>query len=141
MFPVRGDDAVFAYKVDPATGAMAPVNGSPFEAGDVPLYAAADPSGKFLYVTNAFSSDLSAFTIDLNTGSLASIAGSPFSAGGAPIALAVDPSTDFLFVTRSDSTMFIYRVGSTGGLSVIAGSPFGPTGTEPRAIAIVGMLE
>ena len=96
---------------------------------------------KFLYVTNAFSSNLSAFTIDSSTGSLASITGSPFSAGGAPIALAVDPSANFLFVSRSDSTISGYRVRSNGDLSAITGSPFGPTGTEPRALAIVANLE
>jgi len=120
---------------------MTPVNGSPFPVGDVPLYAATDPSGKFLYVTNAFSSNLSAFTIDSSMGSLTSIAGSPFSAGGAPIALAVDPSANFLFVTKSDSTISVYRVGRNGDLSAIAGSPFGPTGNEPRAMAIVAELE
>ena len=62
------------------------------------------PAGKFLYVTNAFSSDVSAFQIDPGGGSLAEITGSPYPTGNTPIAVAADPSGKFLFVTNGYST-------------------------------------
>ena len=64
-----------------------------------------------------------------------------YPAGDRPIAVAADPSGKFLFVTSGDSTVSVYDVGGKGGLSALAGSPFGPTGNEPRAIAIVGQIE
>jgi hypothetical protein len=38
-----------AFSVDPNTGILTPVPGSPFQAGAEPAGMAADPSGKFLY--------------------------------------------------------------------------------------------
>jgi len=44
--------ALLAFAIDSATGVLSPVTGSPFSAGENPASVAADPSGRFLYVTN-----------------------------------------------------------------------------------------
>lgn len=49
--------------------------------------AAVDPSGAFVFVTNAGSADMSVFSINTSTGALTEITGSPFAIGGFPIAV------------------------------------------------------
>jgi 6-phosphogluconolactonase len=137
--PCQSDNAVFANAFDSATGTLSPLPGSPFPVGSVPLYVTTDPAGKFLYVSNAFSSDISAFTINALSGALVPIAGSPFANGTSPITLAVDPSATFLYVTNDASTISAYRISDKGGLGASLGSF--PVGTEPRAIAMVSALE
>ena len=47
-----------------------------------------DPEGKFAYVANLGSNNVSAYTIDANTGALTMVAGSPFGAGSKPVGVA-----------------------------------------------------
>jgi sugar lactone lactonase YvrE len=120
------DSNVSAYTIDPATGALTAIPGSPFSAGADPVSVAVDPSGKFVYVANnAVGNIVSGFTID-PTGALTVIAGSPFSAGKQPNWVAVDPSGKFAYVANAgDNTVSGTR--STRGHrapTAIAGSPF-----------------
>jgi hypothetical protein len=98
---------------------------------------AADPSGKFAYVT---SDGVRAYTIDSATGALTSIPGSPFPAGFGPASVAVDPGSRFAYVTNSQ-TMFGNNVSgytinpTSGALTPIPGSPFF-SGTGPRSVAV-----
>ena len=43
---------VSGYSINATTGALAPVKGSPFQAGTTPYGVAVDPTSKFVYVTN-----------------------------------------------------------------------------------------
>jgi hypothetical protein len=68
------------------TGGLVPVGGSPFAmSGSVPWGIAADPTGKFLYMSGYYSSGISnslyAETITEGTGALAGVSGSPFLLG------------------------------------------------------------
>jgi 6-phosphogluconolactonase len=47
----------------------------------VPGALAADPLGKFVYVGNADSSNITGFAVNASSGALTEIAGSPFPAG------------------------------------------------------------
>ncbi len=47
-----GSNDVSAYAVDPASGALTPIAGSPFAAGNGPDSIAVDPTGRFAYVSN-----------------------------------------------------------------------------------------
>ncbi len=80
--------SVSAYSIDSATGALGPVTGSPFPAEMGSVFAAIDPSGQFVYVSNIHSGNISAFAIDAASGALTQIPGSPFGAGGGPLGLA-----------------------------------------------------
>jgi DNA-binding beta-propeller fold protein YncE len=53
-----------------------------------------DPSGKFVYVANRSSGNVSGLTIDSNV-ALKAIAGSPFTAGSGPISVAITPLVAF----------------------------------------------
>ena len=71
---------ITAYSVDSSTGALTPVDGSPFAAGQNPFAVTVDPSGKFVYAVNYMSNEISAYAIDNSTGALAPVSGSPFAA-------------------------------------------------------------
>ena len=45
---------------------------------------AVDPTGKFAYVANYGSNNVSAYTIDATSGALKKVKGSPFAAGTGP---------------------------------------------------------
>lgn len=94
----------------------------------------ADPSGKFLYVSDFLNGAIDAFSITASNGALTQVAGSPFSAGSAPGTggIAVDPATKFLYATLLNSSAVAgYTINSTtGALTPIAGSPF-PAGNSP----------
>jgi 6-phosphogluconolactonase (cycloisomerase 2 family) len=80
------------YSVDPLTGALTAVPGSPFVDGginDNPLRSAVDPSGKFIYVTNDISKNISAYTFSATTGVATAVAGSPFATGVYPDSIAI----------------------------------------------------
>jgi 6-phosphogluconolactonase len=65
------------------------VAGSPFGAGTNPIAVAVDPTGKFAYVTNVGSANVSAYAINATSGALTPVAGSPFAAGTNPVGIAV----------------------------------------------------
>src|SRR6202041_2862080 len=61
-------------------------------------------AGRFAYVANQGSNDLSAYLIDSATGSLTPIGGSPFaSTGTTPVSLTIDPNGQFLYVVDNAS--------------------------------------
>lgn len=65
--------------------------------GRGPGWLAISASGKFLYVANHGSGNISVFVIDPATGRLGSVSGSPFDAGGRVWAVAVESSGEILF--------------------------------------------
>ena len=65
-----GSGSVSAYSIDPSTGALTPVAGSPFAAQSHPRGAALDPTGSFLYVTNEGSNSITEYAISPSTGAL-----------------------------------------------------------------------
>jgi 6-phosphogluconolactonase (cycloisomerase 2 family) len=121
-----GSNDVSAYAVEPASGALTPIAGSPFPAGNGPDAIAVDPTGRFAYVSNQADGTISAYLIDRSSGALRVIAGSPFAAGPAPTAVAVDPSSRHLYVGNgSGGSISAFGIDpSTGALTAIAGSPF-----------------
>ena len=93
-------DNVSGYRIDPSTGALTPIAGSPFATGTDPANVAVDPSGKFAYVANGDFDNVSGYRINPSTGALKAIAGSPFPAGDNPRSVAVDPSGKFAYVAN-----------------------------------------
>jgi 6-phosphogluconolactonase (cycloisomerase 2 family) len=131
-------DNVSGYRVDPTTGALTPISGSPFAAGGVgPSSVAVDPASKFAYVTNAASKNVSGYIINATTGALTPISGSPFAAGMNPSFVTVDPTGKFAYVANYDSndvSGYIINA-TTGALTPISGSPFA-AGVNPRGSAV-----
>jgi len=49
----------------------------------------AEPAGKFIYVGNQSSTNVSGYSYDSTTGALTAISGSPFTVGSAPGAMVI----------------------------------------------------
>lgn len=71
-------NSVSAFSIDPGTGALTAVPGSPFAASPFPLFVATDPSGQYVYVGLDSSPGIAAFVVNQKTGALTPMAGSPF---------------------------------------------------------------
>jgi 6-phosphogluconolactonase len=115
---------ICAYDIDPDSGALTAVAGSPFDSGLADLnQLAIDPTGTLLFAVGA--SGLAEFT--LADGVLTAVPGSPFSAGGNPELVAVDPVGPFLYVgdeQTPSAQIFGYSINTTtGALTQVSGSP------------------
>jgi len=88
-------------------------------AGTNPLSVVVDPSGKFAYVANFNSNDVSMYTINATTGALTSVG--TIAAGMSPTSIAVHPSGKFAYVTNSASNdVSMYSIdAATGALTLI----------------------
>ena len=84
-----------------------------------PLWLAVDSSGRFLYVANLQSRDVSAYLINASSGRLSAVRGSPFPmerAGDGPWAISVDASGHFVDVAELKSAGVVrYRVDPSSG--------------------------
>jgi len=77
---------VSGYEINPSTGGLTAVPGSPFAAGEGPTSVTVDPSGKFVYLSDDFANGQQvngvwAYGIDNATGTLTGLPGSPFLSG------------------------------------------------------------
>ena len=59
---------------------------------------AVDPTGRFLYVANNLSDDVTAFSVDPTYGALTAAARVALSIGGETLAIGIDPTGRFLYV-------------------------------------------
>lgn len=122
--------ALLGFTIDPATGVLAPLPGSPINAGDSPFSTATDASGRFLYIGNAGNDSsgggISGFSIDSSTGVVTGIPAATLSTELLAISVAVDPSAQFVYVGhRGSQSIQGFRIDQqTGALTEIAGSPF-----------------
>jgi 6-phosphogluconolactonase (cycloisomerase 2 family) len=125
---------VSAFRIDPVTGALTSVAGSPFTAGLDPRIIVIDSSGRFAYVMNIDSNDISAFHIR-DSGALVPVTGSPFGGLSSPRGITIEPTGRFLYVTnRGANNISAFAINSvSGALTPVAGSPFA-VGDNPFAI-------
>jgi 6-phosphogluconolactonase (cycloisomerase 2 family) len=132
-----GSDNVSAFSIDPRTGGLMPVPGSPFATGGMAsksgMSLAPTPDDKFLIVANGFSNTITVYSIAAN-GALAQVAGSPFpgGTGGAPDGIKVTPDGRFLIVAQLNAVS-MFSISPTGGLTPVLGSPF-PSAQEPSGV-------
>jgi 6-phosphogluconolactonase len=132
-----GGGTVAAFAIDPATGRLKTVSGSPFRTGQQnSSELVIDPSGKFVYVANTGSANIAGFSVNHDSGVLTAIAGSPFEAVTQPRAMAIDRSGKFLYVaseTEGTSPLIAFSIDSeTGALKPLAHSQYS-VGVVPKA--------
>jgi len=141
----HGSDNVSVYAIDPTTGALAPVAGSPFSAGRLPRCVAVTPSGSFAYVANAGidtqPGGVSIFAVNPTSGALTPVGGSLMAAGERPWVVAVHTSGRFVYVASGlDSSprngdLRAFAVDRATGALTPAGSPFS-LGKAPYSVAV-----
>lgn len=130
-----GDVTVFA--VDPGTGSLGQIQGSPFPISPAsnPHSLAVSPKGNFLFLANPTQGTVTAFAIG-NNGALTAVPGSPFAmgTGASPNSVTVERTGRFLYVADTAHNVVLgFSIGSGGGLTAINGSPFA-AGTQPVAV-------
>src|SRR6185436_5030983 len=123
-------NGIFVFAIDPSSGALSQVTGSPFDTGANPLAISFDPTTRYMYATHLIVSDtpefnIRAYSVNPSTGALTTIAGSPFASAPNPTALDVDGSGRYLYVANSQSnqlTAYSINRGS-GSLTALGGTP------------------
>jgi 6-phosphogluconolactonase (cycloisomerase 2 family) len=136
-----GPGSISEYTIDPVTGALTAVSGSPVGAGQNPFFVTADPTGRFVYVPNPGSGNISAFAITPGVGSLTQTPGSPFSAGVQALGAAIDPTGHFAYVDISNpASISGYSINAaTGSLTPIETAPAGSVPGVP-AVDLTGQF-
>ena len=128
------DSTISIYNQDSTSGALSQLAYAPMPMGQTgPEKAIVHPNGKFAYVPNQGSSNLSVFTIDAATGMLAP--GIALALGIGPHSGVIDPRGKFLYVTSEGSDRLdVFSIDtSTGALSFVESIP---TGRAPVGCAV-----
>jgi 6-phosphogluconolactonase len=137
-----GSNDVSAFSINPATGVLTTVPGSPFATGGSAdgqgISLATTPDDNFLIVANGGSVNITVYSVAAN-GALTPVPGSPFSAGpGGPLdGIKVTPDGKFVAVARpvAPNAVSMFSISSIGGLTPVPGSPF-PVGGTGEATGI-----
>jgi 6-phosphogluconolactonase (cycloisomerase 2 family) len=130
---------VFGYAVG-SGGALTPSQGSPYLSGVKPSALTAEPTNRFIYVTDFASNELIGYSITSGS-SLNFLVNGPFKTGNEPSAVAIDPRGIYIYVTNTlDSTVSSYAITlSTGTPTATVSSsqtPSNATDTAPVALAV-----
>lgn len=126
-------------------GSLTPIAGSPYSAGLGPAAIVVAPSGKFLYVVNRLSNQISQYKISTGSGELTPNTQAAISTGANPVSATIRKGTaavaatggirDFLYVANlGGSSISVYSFDSTVGTLGLVGSPVS-TGGQPSAVA------
>jgi len=135
-----GPGGVSEYTIDPVTGALTSVPGSPVSGVGNPFWLTGDPSGRFVYVTNASLGNVSAFVMTPIVGSLTPTPGSPFPTGVQPGGITVDPTDRFVYVDNGGSaSVSAFSIdAATGDLTPIGTFPAGTYAGDHPAVDPTG---
>jgi 6-phosphogluconolactonase len=124
-----GSHSIAAFSINPATGELSSVSGSPFSiVGDALLgiSLAATPDGRFLIATNNQQYTISVFQRAFD-GSLSPISNPPYAVGAPITGIKISPNGKFLALATF-AGVFMYSIGRDGVLTVVPGSPIPPLG-------------
>jgi 6-phosphogluconolactonase (cycloisomerase 2 family) len=130
---------VFGYSIG-SGGALTAAPASPYQAGVRPSAIVADPTSRFVFVTDFASNQLIGYTIQ-SGGILDFMVNGPFKTGNEPSAITIDPRGIYIYVTNAlDSSISAYTIAlPTGTPSTIvntSGSSINSTDTEPVSIVV-----
>lgn len=130
---------VFGYSIGTG-GVLTPASGSPVQAGTKPTAIAADPTNRFVYVTDFANNTLIGYSIHSGN-SLNYLLNGPFKTGNEPSAIAIDPRGKYIYVSNSlDNSVSAYAIELSTGTPTSAVSATGNAGnltdTQPVAILV-----
>jgi 6-phosphogluconolactonase len=114
-----GTTLVDVFTLDPDTGALGPIAGSPFDGGsglnsNVPLFS---PDDSILFVSNQNNSMVTSFGVDPSDHHLTFVG--TFPAGGAtPAGMATDAAGTFLYAAKFPNTISVFTISDGGTLSL-----------------------
>ncbi len=141
---------VSSYTIHPTTGVLSPIDYDSgvdgiqdFAAGTNPRAVTVAPTGRFAYVANYGSHDVSAFFIHPSNGSLAFFTAA-VAAGSNPRSITIDPSGRFAYVANQTSgDVSAYTLGAASGVLTpidadlaMAGIQNFPAGPDPFSVTV-----
>lgn len=95
--------ASLARSCPTANFSLQPIAGSPYPAGDDPGPLVVDPYGKFLYVLDIGSNQISGYEISSATGALSAFTGAPTATNLQPTSIAIRSDDSWVFVSNLNS--------------------------------------
>src|SRR5215469_2863592 len=132
---------IAVFRIDPTTGALTEISGSPFAVASCPLSIAIHSSGKFAYIGSGDPPGITVYNINSTTGALTTqqqLGNSQYQVG-----LATDPTGKFLYSANGPEglwqppVVFGYSIDLNSGiLTSLPGSPFSADGNTPSWITI-----
>ncbi len=133
-----GTNDISAFAITSATGALTPVAGSPFAAGNSPhgLSVTRTLTSTFIYAagTSGGASSIAGFSVNSSTGSLTALSGSPFDISVSHYTSVFHGYSDFLYVTTGDGVAGYFSDVSIGELVALSTTPT-PTGINAFSVA------
>ncbi len=121
---VTAGGSIGVFDIDPVSGALTAVAGSPFAAGGTRLFGIEVNAAGTRLFAGEWNAAVVVMDID-GAGALTAVTGSPFASG--------TPDTDIPMLSRNESFLYVntesavfggYAVGAAGGLTALTGSPF-----------------
>lgn len=99
-------DGIFGYAIDPVSGGLHAMPGSPFKEPFGPATITIDSAGRYAYANDYNAKSISVYLIDRSTGVLRAIAGSPFAVNGRPSEVVLNEKrrVAYLFLNNSIET-------------------------------------
>jgi 6-phosphogluconolactonase (cycloisomerase 2 family) len=129
---VTGSTAVAVFDIDPVTGGLAPVTGSPFALNMTRAYAViTNAAGTRLFVGGYESSQIAVLDI-ANDGSLTHVTGSPFSSPQGTDTIALSQNETYLYGNHYGGTFESFSVAATGAVTSLAMTQTGGTAIQRR---------
>lgn len=131
---------VSGFDVNPTTGGLSLVPGSPFATGGQAgngISLDCTPDGRYVIAVNAGSANVSCFSVGAN-GALTAVPGSPFPLVGSPAGTRVSPDGRFLCVALlALDRVAMFTIGADGALTPVPGSTFAsPAGGNVAGVEI-----
>jgi 6-phosphogluconolactonase (cycloisomerase 2 family) len=141
------DPRVAVFDIDPSSGELTQVPGSPFASGSkqaVPIVVS--PDGGRVFVGNIHATlghTITVLSMNQQTGALTPVPGSPVkTAGTSPIGLGLAPDGSRLFSAErppqggGERGVSVYNVTANPPLTAVPGSPFPGDGAETRGTVV-----
>lgn len=124
--PAAGGSELQAFALA-TNGGLTTVSGSPFTTAAVGDALAADPKGKFLFVGQSATQNLSVYQINSSSGALTLAPGSPYTLPVAAAQVVVDGTGTYLYAVANKGSGIVYGFTidpTTGALTELATSPY-----------------
>jgi 6-phosphogluconolactonase (cycloisomerase 2 family) len=134
--------SISEYTVNPTTGLLTEILGSPVATGSFPGGIVVDRQARFVYVEGGSFNNgtISAFTMNPLTGALLPAPVPTYNVGGPAGGIAEDPTGRFLYVSVGPYYVAGYSINPVDGtLTAIPGSPFNAGGVAPVQTTALAM--
>ncbi len=134
------DSSVLVFAINQTTGALTPAAGSPFAIGTGAASFTFDPANQFAYVSDAQDLVVRQLSVNPTTGAVAIVSSTGVGVpppNDFPTFVIVDPSGSFAYTVNVGFSISALAVNqSTGGLTLVPGSPFDSTSQELQMVVV-----